>query len=268
MSKRTGFENSCHQKIRRLLSEGTRLDVHISSRLVSNKACGRFATIKQLASFLEAPVSTCSRYVQKLGYKSFRDFYLEYSRHCVSKLSGGHTFSEPSTGGRKTLDSKMERISQHSYQTIFVLSSRRSHSLALWMSSRLGEAKIKHQIFEEEKEKLIDWLGHVGSEDLVVLVSITGESYRVDKALRYFKTRKKDVFGVLVSSVSNVKRVPSHFIYFSSPGRSSHHSKANNWLEYNRGQENVVKTLVSLLKTIFEAVKLKDTSEIEDHDAI
>lgn len=244
----------CKEKISWLMMQGTRLDNEIAVKLVEKDYA--FKTIQSFGAQLNVAISTASRFVKKLGYPSFKHFMYEYNdkTHNEYEIGGVELNALTSKASGKTiadyeLECNISRIGSKLTGTIYVLSSQRSKSIANLIIQRLNDAQILSSHFNEKEESLEKWIKQITPQDSIILLTISGHSLRIQKAIDIFQIWKNKPFGLIITATKTMK-IPHNFVVVN-PNVLNSKYHLNEWVEYNIVQLKVLGIVTIVLNSTF-----------------
>ncbi len=245
---------NCREKISWLTLHGTRLDIELIVKLLEKDY--EFKTIESFGQILNVAISTASRFVKKLGYPSFKHFIYEYHDKQYENIynKGIELNYLRSKATEKTindyeLECSISLIGRKLTGTIYVLGSQRSKSIANLIIQRLNDGKINASYYNEKIEDFDKWIKKIKSQDSIIMITITGHSLRIQKAIEILEKQNIKPFGVVITAAKMIK-VPNYFIVIT-PNVLNSKYHLNEWVEYNIVQLKILSIVTTILNSTF-----------------
>lgn len=161
-----------------------------------------FTTIESFANLLGVKKSSINRFIKKGPWISFKIFYYE--------LKGRISFIESKPTHNNEINKVVDKIDlakKMDGKNIKFICSNRSTSVCKLVIERLGSIDIKSEFFKGNECDIPNFVNECTNNDLLVLVTPTGESARVNKTIEYIEKHrnKNDLNAILFTSTKIIK---------------------------------------------------------------
>ncbi|WP_342268653.1 MurR/RpiR family transcriptional regulator [Spiroplasma endosymbiont of Aspidapion aeneum] len=177
--------------------------------------------------------STLYSFLKKIGYKNIRKFILDlknedkqnelisdnvdiieeiYDVHSIYKKIISENTKNISIS---SIDSFIEKIINK--KNIYLIGFGESHLVCMEMSYRLTRYGFNTDVIESEIGTLLSKVLTIGEKDLLICVSISGESNVIIEAAKIAKNNNVEVIGISSNSDSNLSKVVNLLVELKFP---------------------------------------------------
>ncbi|MDI4567903.1 MAG: hypothetical protein E7Y34_02360, partial [Mycoplasma sp.] len=172
--------NDCKQKVETMLINGNTHDFIIAQKILKfEELSHKIKNIIDFSKMVEKPLSTTSRFINKLGYKSFKHFIFEFNGYDGNEIKKDKELNTFWSYGLQ----KIDEISKKIRGKIFVMSSKKTKSIAFYLYYSFQHIKVNCEFFDGKISELEYWLNQIGPNDTLIMISMSGTSNRFTSAL-------------------------------------------------------------------------------------
>jgi len=229
--------SECRKRLIYKSSDGTKLHKNIAKILLDERP---FNNLEEMASITKTSTSSASRFVQDIGYNSFKFFLHEY-----------HLETEDDVV-QKFIHDQIETMKKHIKNEIHIISSKYDRSIALFLKLRLDMHKLENTMFDDQRNiKVRDYLLSIKSGTLL-LFDIQGDSNLISNTIAEIATIKNRNFNVVIFSTNSWTKAFRKYSFIKIIFLKKQ-IKYGQWLtlkEYNKLSINIIWILLEWLNTI------------------
>lgn len=234
---------------------GTNLDTKIANSLIEGLV---LSDIKNLALLNNCSLSSITRFINRIGYISFKEFYLEYN-NIPNNLKMKSRYEIMGTLPRECDNNSSEvdirAIAKKIQGKIFIITSRRGKALGKFIMERLNDAHIPNQRYSESQDNIEDFYNQITSDDTLIMFSVSGHSYMTTQMTDLI-AQNKETKHPFVIVLSNHKFFKKHHAYKNCsqimlPGNHPNDT-VEDWVRYNVFTKEAFGFVFDILNHYFE----------------
>lgn len=243
--------NDCKKRLKEILTSGTKLHQRIALALIEQNL--EFSGISELSEILNVPISSLSRFVAAINYKSFKFFLFEYLDSKAEGIVWSKDEEKNNEPSKSKVTKKIEDIVSKTGGNVYLLTSKRSRCIGKFMDERLENGGIKSELFSGQTSEIEKFVSKISKDDTLILVTLSGYSFQVSEAIQAVARRKEGTRPVIIIiTVAKYMKVFNKYPYiYVTKFTNSYITDDSNWIVYNSVINEIMPIIGEILNGIY-----------------
>lgn len=258
------MNNKIYNRIRQIHTIGSKTDKKIAnylSEILYLEKTPVFTNITTLANAIDVSLSSVHRFVKMGGWLSFKHFYYDFIN--LENIYVPSIVIDDETSLEKKQTLLMEEIALNVKKPPYLFCSKKSNAVCNLLNKRIEDLGYDAKTFSGDHNEMIECIQKMTSEDVVVMITISGYSYLIFKLLDkiakiHNNARPKIIFMTAGHSHEIVKKYN-----FIIDGFISKMYDEESWTDYNNAVSEIIKSIMILFNKCYEISHFKNEEDTE-----